>query len=620
MIDSRNVERNLKIIALLGASIFATLLGVAFAMQRTLGQSIQNLASDVVPLQTELARLGDSISAVFLSQSDLATLEIETLRHRQADQVDVTAMLESVRKLERRLASIQPKSNGKISNELVEVIKTDASRFLDSRSRVFEAAIQHRIHKTEFRDLELEFVKSADALQSQAEQLLGRIQLDLTIKRRNVVGQGAKDVGTVPAEELVFDPGRKQVETIQSFVSAAQRLELLAEKIALADGVDQLNSIVANELAQSAQDVSLSLRRLNRSLGSEARRKKSQQIEALTKQLLRKIAVKDDPLCLVERRRQIIEDNHRLIEEQSEARQIANTLLDDASDLMVAAENYATATRSEAQASMDSIRFWMLIGSAVGVIAILFSGLRLRSSIKTLRTQNDSLESSVMERTAEVDSQRKSIENVLGSVSHNAEDVSTNASQMSANAREMQCAVREIDSAIKEIEFNIAQVVKKSNSAVGATSDANAKIGQLSEASEKINAIVREINSIAEQTNLLALNATIEAARAGEYGKGFVVVANEVKELAKQSSTAADGIIQLLEDVRTQTSSTQRTIGNVSMLVNDVNESQIAIATAVEEQSAVLSGISANAGLVSNSVMEVAESVAGIAKLAREQV
>jgi methyl-accepting chemotaxis protein len=92
------------------------------------------------------------------------------------------------------------------------------------------------------------------------------------------------------------------------------------------------------------------------------------------------------------------------------------------------------------------------------------------------------------------------------------------------------------------------------------------------------------INTIAEQTNLLALNATIKAARAGDAGKGFTVVANEVKDLAKTIARATEEIERKVATIQADSDSAVVAIGGIEKIIQEINEIQITIAAAVEQQ------------------------------------
>lgn len=120
--------------------------------------------------------------------------------------------------------------------------------------------------------------------------------------------------------------------------------------------------------------------------------------------------------------------------------------------------------------------------------------------------------------------------------------------------------------------------------------------------------MLKVITSIAEQTNLLALNATIEAARAGDAGKGFAVVANEVKDLAKETAKAPEEIGGKIATIQTDSDCAVGAIGNIEKIIKQINEIQLVITAAFDEQSATTKEISHSVNEAADGSTLIAES------------
>ncbi|MBL5868006.1 methyl-accepting chemotaxis protein [Heyndrickxia sporothermodurans] len=111
----------------------------------------------------------------------------------------------------------------------------------------------------------------------------------------------------------------------------------------------------------------------------------------------------------------------------------------------------------------------------------------------------------------------------------------------------------------------LSQELQLINNIEASTLNINERVKELKKASDQVHSIISIITSVAEQTNLLALNAAIESARAGEYGKGFSVVAGEVRKLAEKTKKSIGNISTLIGSIKNQ-------IENVTISIGDVTE------------------------------------------------
>jgi methyl-accepting chemotaxis protein len=156
----------------------------------------------------------------------------------------------------------------------------------------------------------------------------------------------------------------------------------------------------------------------------------------------------------------------------------------------------------------------------------------------------------------------------------------------SAHVRDIASAADELAVSVNEIERQIAQSHTIAGKAVDEAESTNAAVKALNEAAGRIGDVVSLITDIAEQTNLLALNATIEAARAGEAGRGFAIVASEVKALAGQTAKATEDIAAQITGMQKATTRSIGALGAIERTIRDIGAISNTIAAAVTEQGA----------------------------------
>lgn len=223
--------------------------------------------------------------------------------------------------------------------------------------------------------------------------------------------------------------------------------------------------------------------------------------------------------------------------------------------------------------------------------------------------------------------------NVVASASEDlsasAEETAASASQTSATMNEISSTVEQVSSSVREVSAlsesaagqagegrkGVARVIEQMQ-AIAHTSDAvSDTIDGLDKQLQQIRNIVELITGIADQTNLLALNAAIEAARAGEQGRGFAVVADEVRKLAEQSAGAATDIHTLINAILSES---QRAVGTMAdgnrevavgtEVVNEVGNNFQAILESVQQLTAEIGEVASATEQMSSGVQNIAAS------------
>ncbi|WP_422128238.1 methyl-accepting chemotaxis protein [Vibrio hannami] len=202
-----------------------------------------------------------------------------------------------------------------------------------------------------------------------------------------------------------------------------------------------------------------------------------------------------------------------------------------------------------------------------------------------------------------------------------AEELSHSIQEVSQSAQEASQATEEATEESQKGQESLSLTIDVIEKLASELDSSKQVINQLAENSKQIELILDVINGISEQTNLLALNAAIEAARAGEAGRGFAVVADEVRTLALKTRTSTDEIYtmisnlqetaddavslmgkgqQLSVDCRDRANETSQVLTNITSKLQSVNDNSHQIALAVSEQVGVTEEVNQNAVRIKN--------------------
>jgi len=245
-------------------------------------------------------------------------------------------------------------------------------------------------------------------------------------------------------------------------------------------------------------------------------------------------------------------------------------------------------------------------------------GAAIERMIGEFRATVTSVITAVSDNVGRMETTARTLSSIAAEADNQARAASSSSEQTSSNVRSVAGATEELGASILEISDQAAQANGVVERATVIAQSADQLVGQLSSGASRIGDVIKLIRAIAEQTNLLALNATIEAARAGEAGRGFAVVASEVKTLASQTAKATEEISGQIGAIQGSTAQAVEAIRQITSVMGDISRFTSTIAASVEEQSASTQEIGRNVHEAATGARELAGNMATVTEAIEE--
>jgi len=239
---------------------------------------------------------------------------------------------------------------------------------------------------------------------------------------------------------------------------------------------------------------------------------------------------------------------------------------------------------------------------------------RMEQEIADFRGSIKKILNNANDMTERLNSTATSLAMISAEADTQSKDAAGAAEETSSHVATVAVSTDELSASIHEISSRLAAATEIVTSATQTAGDTEQMVFRLAKSAEHIDSIAGLIRSIAEQTNLLALNATIEAARAGEAGRGFAVVASEVKGLAIQTAKATEEISGQISEVQSSTGLAVDRIKSIVGVMAEIDRATAEIAAAVRQQGIATEEIARNIQGMADSTHDVARNVADATK------
>ncbi len=387
-----SIESNVKLIAVVGAVLFTTLIGALIVVQQTLGSSQTQLAETVVPIQQQLGEIAGAEGSMFLRQSEIVAandVALKSLGDRNNHELNVRNGATGFRKLVNSTGLIhEPDFPIRAANSLEAEIEV----FLQADDALYDAAISYQALKKQIVASIESIEKDLRCLIEASDGLAGVLRLEHVSQLRKISQNlGAESIRSDQLRPVITGNSRLQLDTIFQLDTAVLRLGVLAGKVGLATSEDSLNSLAANELIQNREQIMHAVSQLEKLITNEELAERVRSLRTNAVDLAKRVGDENFPDSLASLHRRMLQQEHRVHLSQLATAGASEQLERNTAELRSYLQDVANRAQQSAAMTIQRSRQVTLTISVVTLALVVVAAFRVHSSVVALRSQNKQL-------------------------------------------------------------------------------------------------------------------------------------------------------------------------------------------------------------------------------------
>lgn len=392
-----SIENNVKLIAIVGAISFATLIGALIVVQQSLVTSQAMLSETVVPVQQQLGKIAAEQGCMFLRQTEIAAADEATLQslvetdnggheHREDSIRDDVAKFQNL-----VLATGLNKMSG-FPSAAVNALNEQTESFLKADDTLFHASASYQKSRTEFLSSVDSIEKDMRSLMEASGGIAGVLRLNFVLQLRRLSGEMKEDqVESASLRPVIYGDLRLQKDTIFQLDAAVLRLGVLAGRVGMAINDDTINSLSANELILNREQILHVLTKLEKLVTDENLALRVSNLRASATELARRVGDESLPTSLASLRRRMLREEQIVRLSQLDSARAAERLDRNTSELRTFLQEVANQAQFSASWTIRRSQQVVLTISIVTLVLTVIAAFRVRSSVMALRLQNQRL-------------------------------------------------------------------------------------------------------------------------------------------------------------------------------------------------------------------------------------